>query len=380
MYEAQPHEASGHAQPGTPDVTVVMVPRERFGGTPEAIDALLENTPTPFELIVVDNNSPASTRRYLRELAQRPHVRVLRTDSYVTPNQARNIGWRQARTPYIVFIDNDVAFAPGWLAKLIECAEQTGADVVGPLACQFEPLHEIIHCAGGQIMAPDELRRFLDTDDADLDDVPSFELDEMIFKQGASVADERARLHRAPTGFVEFHCCLVTRASLQRLGGLDEHMLSTKEHLDFCLALQRLGGTIYLEPQSLITYFSFAGERHLDWSEVPFYMLRWSDAWHEASMRHFRRKWNLADSPYFTAKRKIGSWRRSLAVARLLMQTFRLGGTRWPGRIARALVPLERVCNRLYTNARARRACNPRIHEVQASGRSDASGRSAAAA
>lgn len=39
---------------------------------------------------------------------------------------------------------------PGWLKKLVECAEETDATVISPLICQGTPVHEIVHCAGGE--------------------------------------------------------------------------------------------------------------------------------------------------------------------------------------------------------------------------------------
>src|SRR5207249_8335576 len=56
-----------------------------------------------------------------------------KTERHLVPNEARNIGLRRVRTRYVVFIDNDAVPAPGWLERMVECAEETGAWVVGPL-------------------------------------------------------------------------------------------------------------------------------------------------------------------------------------------------------------------------------------------------------
>ncbi len=71
------------------------------------------------------------------------------------------------------------------------------------------------------------------------------------------------------------HCMLV-RSDDRRLGGLDENMLSTRENIDFCLALQQIGEKVYLEPRSKITYLP---PERLKASELPFFALRWSDLW-----------------------------------------------------------------------------------------------------
>ena len=341
----------------SPLVTIIMIPRERFGSTPEAVASLYANTRMPFRLIYVDSNSPERYAAPLRKLATEHGFEVLRTSRYLKPTQVRNIGARASNTKYIAFVDNDVAFAPGWLEKLVDCAEETGAAVVGPLACQFEPLHEIIHAAGGQIMAPDELARFMETSDESLrgaNGTAGFRIEEEIFLQERPVAEELSNMTRGETGFVEFHCCLVRKDILARIGYLDER-LSTKEHLDFCLSIQRAGGKIYLEPNSIITYFAFAGERMFELSELPFYLLRWSSGWHLESLEHFRRKWHLDNDDYFAKRAAISYWRRELAVRELVAQMV----PRWLGTLpvkalARALMPIETIISRTMAARHAR--------------------------
>lgn len=131
-----------------PQVTIVFVPRERFSCTRESLESIYEYTEIPFKLIYVDGNSPAKVRQYLQDQAHLKDFQIIRTDYYLSPNQARNLGLAQVATKYVVFIDNDVIVSPGWLKNLVQCAEETQATVVGPLMCQNQPLHEIVHFAG----------------------------------------------------------------------------------------------------------------------------------------------------------------------------------------------------------------------------------------
>ena len=96
-----------------PLVTIVVVPRERFGVTRRSLEAIYANTPGPFHLVYVDGGSPASIRRYLADEARARGFTLVRTDRYLAPNEARNLGLRHARTRYVVFIDNDAVPAPG---------------------------------------------------------------------------------------------------------------------------------------------------------------------------------------------------------------------------------------------------------------------------
>lgn len=108
-----------------PQVTIVVVPRERFSCTRESLESIYEHTKFPFKLVYVDGNSPAKVRRYLEEQAQAKGFQLIRTDYYLSPNHARNIGLSHVDTKYAVFFDNDVVVSPGWLEALVQCAQET---------------------------------------------------------------------------------------------------------------------------------------------------------------------------------------------------------------------------------------------------------------
>ncbi len=278
-----------------PQVTIVVVPRERFSCTQQSLESIYEHTQIPFKLIYVDGNSPDKTKSYLEQQAKEKNFQIIRTECYLFPNQARNIGLKHVDTKYLVFFDNDVIVTPGWLTNLVDCAEKTNAAVVGPLMCQYEPLHEIVHFAGGEAhIWQDKIGRR--------------RLREKMYLQGKQVAEVKPKLERTETELAEFHCVLVRKDIFDRLGGkLDEAFMNTKEHLDFCMSVREIGEKVYFEPDCIVTYLPGPP---LDTSDVHFYMLRWSDAWQLNSLRRMREKWNLAEDAYFTTKYKRLCWRR----------------------------------------------------------------------
>lgn len=281
-----------------PCVTIVVVPRERFSCTRESLESIYEHTDTPFKLVYVDGNSPTKVKRYLEDQSKTRGFKLIRTDYYLSPNHARNIGLAQVDTKYLVFIDNDAVVAPNWLTKLVECAEATGAAVVGPLMCQDRPVHEIVHVAGG------DARIWVDK-------TGKRRLREKIYLQNKRVSDVREQLKRSPTEMVEFHCMLIRTAIFEKTGALDEALLSTREHLDFCMLVAQAGGTVYLEPDSLVTYVPGPP---LEWSDLHFYMLRWSDEWELSSLKHLSEKWNVTEDGNFQARYKRMGWRRYLTI------------------------------------------------------------------
>lgn len=318
-----------------PKVTIVVVPRERFSCAQESLESIYQYTEIPFKLVYVDGNYPAKVRSYLQQQAQEKNFQLLRTDYYLTPNQARNLGLSQVTTDYVVFADNDVIVTPGWLKALLECAEETEATVVGPLMCQEKPLHEIVHFAGGEshIWEDKAGRR---------------RLREKMYKQGKQVKDIYSELKRTPTELAEFHCVLVRRSIFEKVGLLDEAIMNTKEHLDFCMTLREIGATVYFEPASIVTYVPGPP---LEFTDLHFYMLRWSNAWQLASLKRIRQKWNLAEDGYFQAKYKQMGWRRYGTIIYPLARSLSFGvGS---GLLARAIARIEHLLNRYLTDRHA---------------------------
>ena len=260
----------------TPLVTIVVVERERFATTERSLESLYAHTRSPFELIYMDAGSPRRVKAYLAAAAKRNGFRHWRMSHYMPPHTARKLGAAAATTPYVVFVDNDVLFSDGWLDALVDCAEDSGADIVAPLVCIGEPAHTVVHVAGGIATTyEEEGRRYFR-------EVQRF--------QGNLLKDVRDRLVREPTGLFEFHCVLIRRSLFDRVGPLDTAYLSSSEHLDLCLAVRGINGAIFFEPGSIVTYLS---PPPLALSDVLYYTLRWSDDWTLASEQHFHRKWEL---------------------------------------------------------------------------------------
>jgi GT2 family glycosyltransferase len=330
----------------SPQVTIVVVPRERFSCTQASLESIYEHTQFPFKLVYVDGNSPAKVRRYLENMAEAKKFTLVRTDYYLSPNRARNIGLNYVDTKYAVFFDNDVIVTPGWLEALVNCAEETGAAVVGPLMCEKEPLHQRIHFAAGECHIVSDING-------------KRHLREKMYKQGQQVSEVGDRLQRTQTELTEFHLMLATKEICDRVGGFDEGMLNTKEHLDFCMTVTEAGGTIYFEPASVATYVPGPP---LDLTDMYFFMLRWSDAWTLASLNRLREKWNLADDGYFKNKYKKLGWRRKNTIVKPISKTLSLGIGYKP--LKELMFGWEKALNRYLTNAYDRQYLQSRSKQV----------------
>lgn len=316
----------------TASAAVVVVPRERFSFTERSLESLLKHTRPPFELIYIDGGSPDSVRRYLEKRSAEAGFRLIRRDQFLTPNQARNLGWRAASARHVVFVDNDVLVTPGWLEALVTCAEETGAWLVGPICCIGEPVGKTVHMAGGVAS--------IDTRDGKR---------VLVEKHGHSNAQldtVRAGMARSPSTLIEFHTALVRREVFERLGPLDENLMNTREHVDLSLAVQGAGGAIFFEPASLITYVP---PPPFEKSDLAFYRQRWSEAWSLTSLTHFREKWKLGDDDPQLRSQLIWLRRhRQFILKPALGRVASIVGERVAKKIERKLVsPIEVLHNKI---------------------------------
>jgi len=257
------------------DVTIIMSPREQFGFTKRSVESLYSDQNIPFDFICIDGGSPQEVRDYLRSESERRGFKLIRKPYFLTPNEARNLVLDEIKTRYVVFIDNDVVFAPMWLTHLLQCAEETGAAIVTPLVCIGEPVHTKIHMAGADasITVRDGKRVFHETHHF---------LDSLVTEVGE-------QLIRKPVELAEFHCMLVKTEVIKKLGKFDENLKSTSEHTDFCLTVREQGGTIMIEPRAVVTQIFGLP---ISWSDLKFFFCRWSDEWTIDSERYFHKKWN----------------------------------------------------------------------------------------
>jgi GT2 family glycosyltransferase len=322
----------------SPAVTIVVVPRERFAITRRALETLYRETETPFRLVYVDGGSPPDVAAYLAEQARERGFDLIRSERYLVPNRARNMGAAFASGRYLVFADNDLLVSRGWLAALVACAEETGADLVGPLYGIGEPEKGWVHMAGGTARIEErEGHRVL--------------VERHRFA-GRQFEEIRSQLRREPTELLEFHCLLVRQETFRRLGPLDENFRSTGEQIDLCLAVRERGGRIYFEPAARVTYLP---PPPVDPPDRAYFHLRWSEGWTRSSLERLRKKWRLAhDDPYFhehlrwlrshrrlalqgaqrALDRALG--KRFARIPRMLLAAAEVGWNRWSVREAAA--------------------------------------------
>jgi hypothetical protein len=112
------------------DVVVPTIGRPSLGDLLDALGSA--RGPRPEQVILVDDRRPAQGPLLEREppAALASCLVVLRGPGR-GPAAARNVGWRRATAPWVVFLDDDVRPEPDWAARLVRDLAGAAADVAG---------------------------------------------------------------------------------------------------------------------------------------------------------------------------------------------------------------------------------------------------------
>jgi len=107
-------------------VPVYNVERE----LPNCIDAVLRQTYSDFELLLVDDGSTDGSGAICDRYAARdPRIRVWHTENRGV-SHARNTGLQHAGGTYVAFCDGDDAYRETYLEQMLSAAEKTAVDLV----------------------------------------------------------------------------------------------------------------------------------------------------------------------------------------------------------------------------------------------------------
>ncbi len=95
-----------------PKVSVIIPTYNRAGLVTEAVDSVLKQTWTDFEIIVVDDGSSDESEDVLGRYGDR--IRCFQT-GHEGPSKARNFGAAQSSGPFLAFLDSDDVWEPNKL-------------------------------------------------------------------------------------------------------------------------------------------------------------------------------------------------------------------------------------------------------------------------
>jgi glucosyl-dolichyl phosphate glucuronosyltransferase len=123
------------AEMTSPRLSIVVATHRRPDHLKNLLNALREQSASPadFEVVIVDNDSQPNPR--VKELcsASQYHAMLIRYihHAQLGLSSARNRGVKEASTPLVAFLDDDVIPPPGWIMEVFRVRENIHADVFG---------------------------------------------------------------------------------------------------------------------------------------------------------------------------------------------------------------------------------------------------------
>jgi cephalosporin hydroxylase/glycosyltransferase involved in cell wall biosynthesis len=232
--------------------------------TRQCIDALVEHTRSPWELIVVDNGSTDGTAEYLAGLAlSKPtRVEVISNASNLGFPAACNQGLKAARGDYLVLLNNDAIVTHDWLDQLIALAEcDPTIGMTGPMSNYVSPPQLVEHA-------------------------PYFDMESMHRFASRWRVEHRGQWLNAPklSGF----CLLMKRSAFALLGGLDERYgLGLFDDDDLALRARQAGLKLAVARDLFVHHF---GSRTFQAAGID------QEALLAENQARFQSKWGLAET------------------------------------------------------------------------------------
>lgn len=194
----------------------------------QCIRMLQKNTFYPYQLIVIDNASTDDSQEYLKKLEQQG-IRVIFNQDNLGTSKAWNQGIRWGSGEYILLLNPDTRVTPGWLQKMVRCAQSDSrVAVVG--AKQVDQNGKIIYAG-------------------------------VVRKNGREVPRGRNEQDH-PTKYsqpcecttVSGACYMIKRSLLPKIGYFDERFFMYAEETDYSFRVRLLGYKVLYCPVTIIHY------------------------------------------------------------------------------------------------------------------------------
>ena len=258
-----------------PRVTLLMTVRERYGLTLQSIRNVLDNTPIPHRFLFAHGDLPRWLDEGLAALEHEGRIERRRFPGEPWPQQLRKALAPELDTEYVAYIDNDISVSPGWIERLLECADATGAGAVGPLYLWGDGVNPPkVHMAGGWLRETvADGAKVLEEEHRHLDADPN-----------------SVQLKRGACDTLEFHCMVVPTA-LARDRLFDDAIVCVHEHIDVALTLRERNKPVVLEPGAQVTYLAYVTPNLED---IAMLRHRWDLGAMESSIAAFGAKWGVA--------------------------------------------------------------------------------------
>ncbi|KXS41803.1 MULTISPECIES: glycosyltransferase family 2 protein [unclassified Candidatus Frackibacter] len=274
--------------------SITVVTYNNLAVTQNMLSNLVKHTKTPYELIIIDNNSVSELKEWLKNY--RPNSSYCQKHKVIINQEnngyavACNQGLRESNGEYIAILNNDVLVTEGWLKYLIaHLKKNPQAGMVGPMGKNIgaEQNYAGIYGAMGYSYPPDQsLQKFA----------------KQLYEEWTGDYTETKVL---------IGCCLVfKREVLNEVGLLDEGCKLSADDFDYSLRIRLAGYKLYVAEDVFVHHICHVGFKTLSQEERDRHITEGWNYFHQKWNNHFSDEITMDDlfynqSPfYYTGLRK----------------------------------------------------------------------------
>lgn len=217
-----------------PVVSVIVPAYENLKYTLRAVYAVLESDDeTAFEVIIVDDQSPDGSGKFLKEsLGELSNVKVIINKKNLGFLRSCNAAVEHASGDYLCFLNNDTAVLPGWLDELVGSFERN--PTAGLVGSKLIYPNGLLQEAGGVIWDRGECANFGRLQDPLLPEY-NYERD-VDYISGAAI--------------------MIPSKVWESLGGFSEELSPAYyEDTDFAMKVRAAGKRVIYQPLSVVVHY-----------------------------------------------------------------------------------------------------------------------------
>ena len=256
-------------------VTVLVVPRDRFSSVIDCARSILAHTDVPVRIAFLDFGYSKRILRQLTALCKSVPMEIVSCGRTIPILGFKNY-LPKIETPYVAWVDNDTFVTPGWMKALLDRAA-LGAKVIMPLTLERE----------GMDTDPRAIPLRNHISHSELRSV-TVDGEQYVFehKPFRRAAPEELPQEAHTIDFFELHAFFAETAVLRQL---DYPAMVVREHIDLGIQLHRLGIDIWCEPKSQVHFDNIHERPRLP--DLRFFFYRWAEPLIDQSHDLFLKRW-----------------------------------------------------------------------------------------
>lgn len=261
------------SNPKTECVSIIMLSYNRIEDTKKAVESIYKYTSTPFELIILDNNSTDLVRAELTKLPEKyKNLKVILETVNLGCAKGRTKATRYAKYDYLLFLDNDIIVSPYYLENLFSILYKD--DAVAGVCCKVVFPDGNIQFNGGKMICEDQYALY------------------SLHHEGISFDDERTNQY-IDCEWIPGGATLWRRKIFENFG-IDNNMKGSFEDNEVSYRLKNAGYKLCNSPASIVIHDHYDYKSTLfKKNEAEYFAQRNNQVRIKEALLHFYNKHNL---------------------------------------------------------------------------------------